>query len=86
MHLQIVHVVSKLLQTQHLHTPGHSTFQTRTPVAAEIKATDTLEVVQQSFEFFFTRFGAHRASPFMTRVTNAEEISASGKIKSALPV
>src|SRR5262245_15715569 len=85
MDLQIIQVVDKAVDINHLHAPADAAHQAGALVAGKIKSPALLQVIEQIFELLVFAF-AHETSPVETRVSNAEGISSSGKMKSTLPV
>src|SRR4029077_250588 len=67
------------------HPLGDATQERGPLVAAEIEAARLSEILQQPLEVGALLLVGHVAISFITKVTRADAISSSGRMKSALP-
>src|SRR5262249_3566183 len=82
--LEIVDVVVEGGDVDHLHALENPSHQTRALVGREVEPARALEILEERLEIG-RGVGDHPASSAVTRVTRAEGISFSGKMKSTLP-
>src|SRR2546425_260412 len=85
MDFQVIYVVREGLNIHHLHPLAYPAYQTGTLVAGKIEAAVVLEIEQQGLGLLLLSV-SHATSPVVTRVTRADGISSSGRMKSTLPV